>query len=306
VSSRERRTFPLVPRRRLTGLPFGDLPSRRRGHGSEVIGSRPYEPGDPVSTIDWFASARLSEARGGDEFIVRDRAADEAPRVAIVLDRRPSMNLHPSPLPWLDKREAQRQAAMSISASAAAARADIAALDFSGGDAWWLPPGRRDRAWLVAERAGDAPFDAPEDTILRSIRFLEQRRTDMPGGTFLFVLSDFLADLAADVWLDAAAHGWDIVPVVIQDPVWERSWPEIGGVAIPVADPRSGSTELVRLSSRQAARRRAENAERYEGLVAELESLGLRPVEIGASDPSTVDEAFLGWAEERRRGKWAR
>jgi uncharacterized protein (DUF58 family) len=306
MSSRERRTFPLVPRRRLTGLPFGDLPSRRRGHGSEVIGSRPYEPGDPVSTIDWFASARLSEARGGDDFVVRDRAADEAPRVAIVLDRRPAMGLYPPPLPWLDKREAQRQAAMSVSASAAAARADIAALDFSGGEAWWLPPGRRDRAWLVADRAGDAPFDAPEDTMLRSLRFLEQRRTDMPGGTFLFVLSDFLADVPADAWLDAAGHGWDIVPVVIQDPVWERSWPEIGGVAVPVADPRTSRVELVRLSRRQAVRRRIENAERYAALLAELESLGLRPVEIDASDPSSVDDAFLAWAEERRRGKWAR
>jgi uncharacterized protein (DUF58 family) len=271
-----------------------------------VIGSRLYEPGDPVSTIDWFASAQLSEARGGDEFVVRDRAADEAPRVAIVLDRRPAMGLYPPPLPWLEKREAQRQAAISVSASAAAARADIAALDFSGGEAWWLPPGRRDRSWLVAERAGDAPFDAPEDTIPRSFRFLEQRRTDMPGGTFLFVLSDFLVEFPVEVWLDAVGHGWDIVPVVIQDPVWERSWPEIGGVAVPIADPRTGRVELVRLSRRQATRRRAENNERYSALLAELESLGLRPVEIGESDPSSVDEAFLAWAEERRRGKWAR
>jgi uncharacterized protein (DUF58 family) len=306
MSSRERRTFPLVPRRRLTGRPFGDLPSRRRGHGSEVIGSRLYEPGDPVSTIDWFASAQLSEARGSDEFVVRDRAADEAPRVTIVLDRRPAMGLYPAPLPWLDKRETQRQAAISIAASAAAARADLAALDFAGGDAWWLPPGRRDRPWLVTERASEAPFDAPEDTIALAFRWLEQRRTDVPGGTFLFVLSDFLVRLPADAWLDAAGHGWDVVPVVIQDPVWERSWPEIGGVAVPVADPRSGRVEVVRLSRRQATRRRGENAERYAALIAELESVGLRPVELAASDPASVDEAFLDWAEERRRGKWAR
>ena len=50
----ERRTFPLVPKRRSIGLPFGDLASRRRGPGSDVIGARRYEPGDPVSTIDWF------------------------------------------------------------------------------------------------------------------------------------------------------------------------------------------------------------------------------------------------------------
>ena len=50
--SRERQPFPLVPRRRLAGLPFGELPSRRRGQGADVIGSRPYEPRDPVSTIE--------------------------------------------------------------------------------------------------------------------------------------------------------------------------------------------------------------------------------------------------------------
>ncbi|HEY3541325.1 MAG TPA: DUF58 domain-containing protein, partial [Gaiellaceae bacterium] len=165
MATRERRTFPLVPRRRLIGLPFGDLPSRRRGHGSDIVGTRLYEPGDPVSSIDWFASARLSSATGGDEFVVRDRAADEAPRVTLVLDRRPAMGLYPPPLPWLSKAEAQRQAVISIAASAAAARADVASLDFADGEPWWLPPGRRDRPWLVAERAAAAPFAAAEDNV---------------------------------------------------------------------------------------------------------------------------------------------
>ena len=304
--TRERQPFPLVPRRKLAGLPFGELPSRRRGQGADVIGSRPYEPRDPVSTIDWYASARLSAASGTDEFVVRDRAADEAPRVTIVLDRRPAMGLYPAPLPWLDKRETQRQAVISIATSAAAARADIAALDFAGGDAWWLGPGRRDRPWLVAERAAAATFDAPEDTLLRSLHFLAQRRTDVPGGTFLFVVSDFLANPSVDAWVDEVGHGWDLVPVVIQDAVWERSWPAIGGVGVPVADPRDGRVALVRLSRRQTTRRRTEHGDRYAALIAELESLGLRPVELGSSDPSAVDDAFLGWAEERRRGKWAR
>lgn len=301
MSTRERRTFPLVPRRRLTGLPFGDLPSRRRGHGTEVIGSRPYEPGDPVSTIDWFASARASAASGGDEFVVRDRAADEAPRVTILLDRRPAMGLYPAPLPWLSKREALRQAAISIAASAAVARADIAALDYGTGEPWWLPPGRRDRPWIVAARAADAPFDAPEDNVVQALGFLAQRRTDVPGGTFLFVVSDFLATVPADAWLDAVGHGWDVVPVVIQDPVWERSWPDVAGVGVPVAH-----AGLVRLGRRQVARLRTEHEARYTALLAELQSVGLRAVELGSSEPYSVDDAFLDWAEERRRGRWAR
>jgi uncharacterized protein (DUF58 family) len=300
MSVRERRTFPLVPRRRLSGLPFGDLPSRRRGHGTEVIGSRPYEPGDPVSSIDWFASARLSSASGGDEFVVRDRAADEAPRVVIVLDRRPAMGLYPPPLPWLSKREAQREAAISIAASAAVARADVAALDHGDGE-WWLAPGRRDRPWLVAARAEDAPFGAPDDTVLRALAFLAERRTDVPSGTFVFVLSDFLVPVPPDAWLDALAHGWDVVPVVIQDPVWERSWPEVAGVGLPVA-----GAGLVGLGRRRTARLRAEHEERYAALIAGLHAVGLRPVELGTSEPLAIDDAFLDWADERRRGRWAR
>ena len=304
MSVRERRTFPLVPRRRLAGLPFGDLPSRRRGLGSDVIGSRPYEPRDPVSTIDWFATARLSAASGGDDFVVRDRAADEAPRVALVVDRRPAMGLYPEPFPWLSKRDALREATAAITASAAAARADIAALDFGEGEAWWLPPGRRERPWLIAERHDATPFVAPEDTVERALAFLGRRRTDLPGGSFVFVLSDLLVAVDEKAWHDAIGHGWDIVPVVIQDPVWEQSFPDVGGVAIPVADPRTGARALARLSRRDAARRRDANEQRHARLIAQLESLGLRPVAVGTADPFEVDRAFLEWAEERRRSRW--
>jgi uncharacterized protein (DUF58 family) len=303
----ERRTFPLVPRRRSTGLPFGDLPSRRRGYGGEIIGTRPYQNGDPIASIDWFASARASSATGGDEFIVRDHAADEAARVVVVVDRRPAMGLYPAPLPWLAKRDALREAVAAIAASAASARADIAELDFADGDAHWLPPGRWDRQWQVVERAnGGAPFGAPEDTLARALVFLAEHRASVPAATFVFVLSDFLATPAPEAWQDAVAHGWDVVPVVIQDPTWERSFPDVAGVAVPVADPRSGEISLVRLGKRQVRRRRAANERRYTSLRSELESFGLDVVEIPASDPSAVDGAFIAWAEERRRRRWAR
>jgi uncharacterized protein (DUF58 family) len=301
----ERQAFPLVPRRRLVGLPFGDLPSRRRGHGSDVIGTRPYEIGDPVSTIDWFASARLSAATGRDEFIVRDHAADEAPRVVIVCDRRPAMGIYEPPLPWLSKPRAVIEATAALVTSAAAARADVASLDYGDRDPYWLPPGRRDVPWFVQERQATARFDANEDNLSQALIFLGQLR-DLPTGTFLFVLSDFLAPPPADAWLDAAAHGWDLVPVVIQDPVWEQSFPEVGSVAVPIADPRSGRTELVRLSGKEARELRRENETRLARLLAELVSLDLAPVLLGTSDPHEIDRAFVEWAELRRVSRWAR
>ena len=309
MPARERQTFPLVPRRRrVVGLPFGDLPSRRRGAGGDVIGTRPYEAGDPVSTIDWFATARLSAAYGHDEFVVRDRSADEAPRVVLVSDRRPAMGLFPPSLPWLEKPRAVVEAATSIAASAAAARSDVASLDLAG-DAgpYWLPPGRRDRVWLVAERLGDeTPFDAPEDNVEQALTFLAGMRSDLPPGTFVFVLSDFLVSPPDAGWVEAVAHGWDVVPVVIRDPVWEQSFPPVGGVGVPIMDPRSGRVSLVRLTRREAARRRDVNEERQRSLLAEHAALGLDPVVLGTSDPDAIDRAFVAWAELRKQRRWAR
>src|SRR5919108_5593882 len=127
-------TFPLIPRRRVLGLPFGAPHSVRRGIGSDVAASRPYEPGDDVDRIDWYASARLSLARASDEFIVREHFAEEAPRVVCLCDRRPSMSVFADGWPWLSKPEAIRQVVRLISDSAIAARGLLGYLDEAEGD----------------------------------------------------------------------------------------------------------------------------------------------------------------------------
>src|SRR5213078_364977 len=93
---------------RVTGVSAGTQASNRRGPGSEVATTRPYQRGDNIRTVDWAASARLSAARDADEFIVRDR--------------RPEMALFPPPLPWLDKGKALAEAAQLIVTSTVAAR----------------------------------------------------------------------------------------------------------------------------------------------------------------------------------------
>src|ERR687884_2141680 len=154
--------FPLTPRRRLIGLSFGGMRSARRGTGSDVAGSRVYRPGDDIDTIDWAASARLSAARGTDDFIVRERFAEEAPRVVIIADRRPEMSLFPAWLPWLSKPDAARTAALMIADSTIAARGYSGYLDFADGDgAYWRPPrGQHERSGT-----GPAPpFRGPPGT----------------------------------------------------------------------------------------------------------------------------------------------
>ena len=99
VSGASAATFRLVPQRRFVGAGVGEHRSPRRGAGDEVAGARPYRPGDRRTWIDWRASARLSAARGTDEFVVREFFADTAPRAVLVVDRRPRMELYDSAFP---------------------------------------------------------------------------------------------------------------------------------------------------------------------------------------------------------------
>ena len=150
-------TFQLVSRRRLIGLTHGTLRSVRRGRGSEVAGSRPYHPGDDIRSIDWAASARLSSARGQDEFVVRERYADEGPRVVVVADRRPELAFHRPPLPWLDKGAAMRTTLEIVLSSAARAGGFVGYIDDADGDPYWLPPrGERRLAHVREERLDTA------------------------------------------------------------------------------------------------------------------------------------------------------
>jgi uncharacterized protein (DUF58 family) len=289
-------TFPLIPRRRVLGLPFGGLHSLRRGLGSDVASSRPYEPGDDVDRIDWNASARLSLARGTEEFIVREHFAEEAPRVVVLCDRRPSMAVFGEGWPWLRKPEAIREATKVIAASAVAARGLLGYYDESDGVPRWNPP-RSEHT--LGSFEDERPFAAPEDTLERGLAHLTEQRRDLPAGTFVFVLSDFLVQPARDEWMRALERRWEIVPVVIQDPVWEQSFPDLGGSIVPFADAQTGRVSLVRFSGTEVACRREENERRIEHLMYALRALDMDPVLVSSHDARDVVLAFLSWADQR-------
>jgi uncharacterized protein (DUF58 family) len=268
----------------------------RRGLGSDVASSRPYEPGDDVDRIDWAASARLSLARGTEEFVVREHFAEEAPRVVVLSDRRPSMSVFPPELPWLHKGDAARLAAQVIADSAVAARGLLGYFDEAGGDPYWHPPRSQHE---LGELDRERPFHAAPDTVERGLRHLLRQRRDLPAGTFVFVVSDFLVEPSRDDWLRALERRWEIVPVVLQDPVWEQSFPDVGGAVVPLADPASGQVSLVRISAKEAARLRDENECRYQDLVRRLRAMDMDPVLLSSHEPREVSLAFLTWADQR-------
>jgi uncharacterized protein (DUF58 family) len=276
--------------------------------GSDVAGSRPYRPGDDIDAIDWAASARLSSARGQDEFVVRERFAEEAPRAVLVCDRRPAMGLYPPGLPWLSKPQAMVAAGSLIAESVVRSRGLVGYLDFANGDEpFWRPPASKAELHHVKERHLHWPrFDAPQDNVGRALRHLQDLKGALTPGSLLFVLSDFLLDPDEAVWTSALERRWDLVPVLIQDPVWEASFPDVHAVTVPVADPETGKVRPVRITRRAARARREENEARRERVVTWFRGFGLDPVIVDSSDHGHVLGAFLTWADqrmwERRRG----
>ena len=268
----------------------------RRGLGSDVAGSRPYQPGDDVDKIDWYASARLSLARGSEEFVVREHFADEAPRVVVLCDRRPSMSLFPESWPWLSKPEAIRNAVMLIGASATAARGLLGYFDEADGGAYWHPP-RSSHTYGAPEL--DRGFDAPEDTLQRGLRHLAERKRDLPAGTFVFIVSDFLVAPTRDEWLGTLERRFELVPVIVQDPIWEQSFPDVSGVVVPYGPPGAQAVSLAALTAREARELRAANKRRWDDLLRGLRALDLDPVVVDSHESRDVVSAFLRWADQR-------
>jgi uncharacterized protein (DUF58 family) len=307
--------IPLYARRRLLGSASGGSTSIRRGGRSDVVSSRPYRPGDHFRTIDWKSSARLSSARQSDEFIVRERFADETPAVVLVVDRRPEMALYPADLPWLHKPAALLAAARVLVASALNQRALVAYLDYGthagetdAGTPYWEPPRAQANVWGsgLRDRLDEylaRDFDAPEDNLERALSFLCAMRSTIPIGSFIFVLSDFIPPAPPEAWAHAVDRGWDVVPVIVQDRVWEQSFPQIDGVLVPLSDARGAETRRVRLQPHEVAERRRANEERLKTLHSDFIRLGLDPVLVDDDAPAAVHGALLEWANLRLAGR---
>jgi hypothetical protein len=217
------------------------------------------------------------------------------------------MGVYAPPFPWLSKPAVVRATTELIVQSAEAGNAAVAYIDYAGsgargGEPFWLAPSGRAVLERIEARERDEPgYDAPEDGVTRALEFLPRFTSSLSSGTFVFVISDFLGPPPPEsAWLTAAARRWEVVPVIVQDPVWEQSFPIVGPLVLPLADPRDGQVLEVRLTRREAQARRAANERRRDDLYAGFFALGLDPVLVDTSDPSEIDRKFLDWAEQRR------
>ena len=214
-----------------------------------------------------------------------------------------------SPLPWLDKPLAMRRVVELILASAGAAGGFVGYLDYADGEPHWRQPkGERKLIELQDERLWSSEFDGPSDWLERSIAHLAEHPRAVSAGTFIFVLSDFIPTPSKEMWLTAVEHRWDLVPVVIQDPTWEQSFPDVSGIVVPLRDPRTGRIVPVRLTGEAKQRPGGRRTRSARGICSrhfEL-STSTRSSSRRATRPRFSRRSSPGPTCDERGGSWER
>ena len=260
-----RATFPLVPRYRLTGLPFGMARSTRRGRGKRHR-RLPRLRSRRSDLDDRLARERAPLDRTRRRRVHRPRAVRRRGAVRVRRRRPPSVD---GALPGLvavaletggrarldraDRRERGRGPERGR-LPRSGARPD-------GRDGALLDPAAEPLAARVDRGAeGLAGFTAPPGSLAEGIDYLGRFTASLGAGSFVFVISDFLEPPPREVWLRALARRFELVPVVIQDPTWEQSFPAVGPVIVPVVDPSDGKLSRCGSGVRRPGRTRAARA----------------------------------------------
>lgn len=286
----------LEPHVRIIGSLFGSAASRRRGQSDDVVSGRPYQPGDDVRRIDWATSARLSALRGEDHFVVRESYGEEAPFVCFTVDRSPSMALYPHEYPWLHKPDAVREMAEVVALSAGHYHCPLAFLDAGN----WRPPSTSNEPDELSRLLDEGAYDRSEETIDSLFGHLHAVQHMLPGGSFVFCCSDFLEVPSQRTLAMIVDAEWELVPVVVQDPLWEQSYPEAAGeVALPVRD-EGGRFRLLRQSRAEVRERRRANEARLRRLEELFTGYGFPPIVISEIGPTALADALMSWNVRRR------
>ena len=197
-----RPTFPLVPRQP-PGRPHSRLPAQRparyrlRRRRIAPLPARRRRGHDRLGRLG-EALVRPCPATTSSSRALRRGGTARRPR----LRPPPAMALFATPLPWLLKPEAMRVAAASSSLGAPRARGASSATSTMRTAS---PSGGRRTAtgvsWTSARSGSPPPTSrAPPDSLRARAPPLGDHRRPVPPGSFVFLLSDFLAAAARGAW----------------------------------------------------------------------------------------------------------
>lgn len=291
-------TFPLSPRKRVFGHLFGDAKGVRRGKGIEPIGVRQTDNPDPKH-IDWNKMARM-DPDDADPY-VREQIRTESIGAVIIVDRMITMAdpVGDNPLGLLEKHTAATAAGIQIVESARKKRGAVGYRDFSHGTLYHkVANGKTDFRKVIDKYLPHEHFRAMPGQLAAHLADLRTLR-----GAFVFVLSDFLDEtlLNSDIWEHITQSGYDPVPVLIQDPVWEQTFPdEAAGLILPFRNPLTGREEERRYSRSGARQQRTQNESRIAYIRETFINAGLDWVEISTTDPVKINTAFKTWSAGRK------
>lgn len=175
--------LPLIAKSVADGFLHGLQQSHQRGVGIEFSQYRAYEPGDPLSRIDWKLFAR------SDRYYVREAERESEIAIWFVLDASASMNaVSESRTGAWSKFEYARHLLATLSYIGQQQGDHVGLLALSGDQHHLLPPANGERHWhrllkqLSSIRSGDS---FPDATLIKSAI----QRLQKTG--LIFIISDF-------------------------------------------------------------------------------------------------------------------
>jgi uncharacterized repeat protein (TIGR01451 family) len=201
----------------------GRVPTDAGGEGVEFYSTRQYQPGDPMSRVDWKRYAR------SNELTTIDFRETRAATVVVVVDARESAQVAPD-AERLDGVELGRYAAVRLidELCAETNRVGVATYGDRGG---YLAP---DTGETVALRAaelfgGDLDTDDPTVVRLPGQRPFRRLRRSLPDDAQVLFVSPVLDDHAVDVARRFTAYG-HAVTVVSPDVTGDSPGGTVAGI----------------------------------------------------------------------------
>ncbi|MEM7041282.1 MAG: DUF58 domain-containing protein [Pseudomonadota bacterium] len=267
------------------GFRFGDLSSRRRGSGLELDNIGPYQWGDDIRHMDWFATARIGRPQ------VKQFRHDVQQSIILVIDLRPSM-MFGSSRQLMAKTACL--AAARIAWSTSKNHQPLGLLLITNEDTVDVVPprrGRRARLQCLA-RIVDAYARAVDDAEKPSPTLtdrLDALPSCMSGDVEAVIISDFstLGDGIDQRLRESGARG-EQSAVVIED-ILMTAPPPPG--LYPLRSSEDGGLATVAIRRREANLYIEEANRQRRAITARLRDLGMRQILI--ADAQAIEEGYF-------------
>lgn len=268
---------PKDPRSRL----FGEWDSRFIGDGMEFDQFREFRSGDDPKHINAPMSSRF-----GKQIVTRYNEPREA-RCLIVLDVTPSMKLR-------DKIKTAFAALSMIFYSAYDAHMPVSIWMIGDKKEFDMrPPVTPGHMDMVIDAICGGEDDNPYLFERASDLNLDNWQTSLPGGSFVFLISDFIGDSDTNFrqFLTDNLYRYHAVPVVVQDDM-ECTFPNLPSANIVFGDPETGSSRVLRIDKETAAELREQNENRFSDITKDFSDRFMLWAHVKSPDAEHVHESI--------------